>query len=363
MQVNPVYASDPARNTTGEAFGDPLPELFPKSDPYCFQAPAQGSGGTVMPPALCGTDWLPYTQSLRDAARLTRAADDGAKTVNDRFAVSADKVYKASGPQILGTRTILSLTDSASAYQYGIQMARLSRAGDNGPDRAFVAPDAAGLTAGVAAMAADDGRPVLEPDPAAAGPDAYPLTVLTYAAVAPLSLDEAARSDYAEFLRYAAGPGQVLGHELGQLPPGYAPLPDELRAQTIAAALAVTSLKPLAEPDTGAGTDTESEQPPAASETALPPVDNTPGAAFQPLASDPAPAAPASAPAALPTERTSAPTATGVLTPIVSLAGNRLALPALAVIALLSALGIVEITKRPRRLPAGAAAQPERSDG
>jgi hypothetical protein len=363
MQVNPAYSTDPARNSTGAAFGDPVPEQFPKSDPYCYQAPPQGVGGAVVPPPLCGTDWLPYTQSLRDAARLTRAADDGARTSEDQFAVSSDKVYRPNVPQTLGSRTILSLTDTASAYQYGVQMARLSRAGDDGDERTFIAPDVAGLTAGVEAMVPEAGSQWLEPDPTVTAPGAYPLTALTYAAVTPLALDDAARQDYATFLEYAAGPGQVVGRELGQLPPGYAPLPPVLQAEAVVAAALVRELEALVEDPT------PSDDPPEPADEASPPAPvagDAPGAPVD--FGSRAPAAPAldtgppadggvSTPTVV-TPETSAPEASGLLTPIVAVASSRLALPGLGAMALFSALGSLEITKRPRRLPADAVAQP-----
>ena len=102
MRVNPVYATTAAANSNGVAFGDPMPDSFPKSDPYCYQGPPPGPDGSIVPPPLCGTDWLPYTQSLRDAARLTRAADDGARIVENAFAISSDQVWGRDSPQYLG---------------------------------------------------------------------------------------------------------------------------------------------------------------------------------------------------------------------------------------------------------------------
>ncbi len=77
---------------------------------------------------------------------------------------------------------------------------------------------------------------VLAADPAAGDPAAYPLTALSYAVTAPCTLDTAASKDYATFLRYAGGQGQQPGVNAGQLPLGMVPLPDALKAQTIAAA-------------------------------------------------------------------------------------------------------------------------------
>ncbi|HEX7277733.1 MAG TPA: hypothetical protein VF244_10200, partial [Acidimicrobiales bacterium] len=260
MKVNPVYATTAETNSAGAAFGDPVPSTYPKSDPYCYEAPAftNSTSASILPPPLCGGDWLPYALGMREAARATRAADDAGRTTGNIDALSPSQAYKRDGPQKLGSRSILSLTDSASAFQYGIQMARLSRAGDDEPDRAFIAPDTAGLTAGVGAMAVRDEPAVREPDPTATAPAAYPLTALTYAAIAPLSLDTKAREEYASFVDYAAGPGQVAGLELGQLPRGFVELPEDLRTQAAAAAKSIRELKPAgaahaASPAGGAG--------------------------------------------------------------------------------------------------------------
>lgn len=371
MAVNPLYATTAKGNIAGAAFADPIPDSFPKSDPYCYQGPPVGSRGTVIPPALCGTDWLPYAQGLRDAARQTRAADDGARTLEDPAAPSPDKVYKPDGPQLIGSRTILSLTDSASAAQFGIQMARLSRAGDNGADRKFIAPDVAGLTAGVGAMAARDEPSVLEPAPKAAAPDAYPLTTLAYAATSPLSLDDQARTEYAAFVDYAAGPGQAVGLEIGQLPRGFAPLPAALKAQATAAAKAIRELKPATTPvDPPAGSPTTTASPTnamaATAEETAPASFASPGGGGQSSAaaapSPPEQPPPASTPATTATTRPPA-TRPTLFTPVVAMAGSRFVLPGLLGVALLSALGVLEITKRPRRVPGAGTGGSARLDG
>lgn len=343
MKVNPVYATTAAANSNGAAFDDPIPENYPKSDPHCYQGPPFGSQ-SIVPPPLCGLDYLPYTQSLRDAARLTRIATDGAKTTGDISALTADKYYKTDPPQTLGRRAILSMTDTASAAQYGVQTARLSRAGDNAPDRSFIAPDQTGLTAGAKAMASKSEPAVLEPNPSA-GSGAYPLTALTYAAVAPLSLDAQARKDYASFIDYAAGPGQVPGPKFGQLPPGYAPLSPELRAQAAKGAATIRDLQPPPAGEVPAGGES-GPSPPAASDTAGP-IDpgNPPGEAPTPGA----------APGAGPVPDAQKPSkpdgglVDALLTPIEHLARSRFLLPSLVVIAVLAALGALEITRRPRR--------------
>lgn len=392
MRVNPTYATVAAANSTGLAFGDPVPNSFPKSDPYCYQAPSRGVNNVVVPAALCGTDWTPYSRGWVDAARATRIAADGARIVENPFAVTSNEAWSRELPQFLGRRAILSITDSPSAAQYGLQTARLSRAGDNDDDRNFIAPDSTGLAAGVASMAAGQEPQVLEPAPTAAVPDAYPLTVLTYAAIKPLSLDAEARADYSDFLAYVSIAGQVSGLQLGQLPRGYVPLPTLLQLQTLVAAVLVTELVPAPiEPDptttsTTATTAAPSEEPTTTSSTTSVPatVAPTPTTAFappastaprntQPPVSNPPPSGTVppvpTTPAAIDATATEPPVATdppptttlidvadkpdpdppSIVTPFLNLAKSRYAVPGLGVLSLGSALGVLEVTKRPRR--------------
>ncbi len=357
MNVNPYYSTSASLNPEGVGFGDPLPESYPKTDPYCYQEPEVGPLKIKAPP-LCGLDWLPYTQGLRPSARATRAAADGAKTTVNRSPASPDQVYKRDAPQALGQRGILSITDTASAAQFGVQAARLSRAGDNGADRSFIAPDQAGLAAGGQAMAPKAVPDFLEPSPATAPPGAYPLTALTYAAIAPLGLDATARREYAAFVDYAAGPGQEPGYEYGQLPPGYQPLPDGLRAQGRAAATRIRDLTAVGEVDAPSADSNGGSSPQGTGPS------ETPGAGGATEALDPSPGSslgpgPSSGPGAavplLPIQQEKTPKSPiervfdAVATPLYRLAATRYALPVLVVVALLAGLGVLEITKRRSR--------------
>ncbi len=377
MKVNPVYATKSAANATGFAFGDPPPDSFPKSDPYCYQGDPIPQGGVAGQPLLtplpfCGTDWMPYAQGLRDAARQTRAAHDGAKVDKSSTPQTVEQYYKKSTPQVRGQRQFLSVTDSASAYQYGIQAARLSRAGDNSPDRTFIAPDTAGMNMAVRAMVPREEPAVLEPDPTAKG--AYPLTNLTYAAVTPLSLGEHERDEYADFIEYATGPGQEPGQALGQLPRGYTPLPGPLRVQAAFASYAIRNLVLLPKPDEPAGQATPQAPEVAPAPTVTSPrrpstsssggdaserQDSSSKFADSKLATT-TPSVPlAAAPVALTGSPAGTGQATGLVTPILALARSRFALPGLAVIALLAALVALQLSKRPR----GVIGTPEPAEG
>ena len=371
MKVNPRYATTATANSTGIAFADPLPSSFPKADPYCFQAAPLPT--SLVPPALCATSWMPYTRGFADSAQVTRVAADGARIAENVFALSQSDVWGRELPQFLGRRAMLSLTDTPSATLLGVQMARLGRAGDDTANRGFVAPDAAGLAAGVASMAPREQPGVLEPTPNASAPTAYPLTTLTYAAITPLSLDAQARSDYAAFLDYTSGPGQEPGLDLGQLPGGYAPLPSNLRTQSAVAADIVRTLvlvHPPAPPST-----TTTTTPPPTTPAATTPQSATPSAT--PRATTPKPSATTSAttsttePAVTTTTTPSTPTTTEApapsttvpetttttispgLTPTTEVAGSRFAVAGLGILALGSGLGALEITKHPRRRKSG----------
>lgn len=343
MTVNPVYSTTTAANPTGIAFGDPIPNSFPKSDPYCFQAAPFGPGNSIVPSLLCGTDWMPYKNGLAESAFVSRVAFDGAKIVQNPFAQTQNEVWTKDIPQFLGRRSMLSLTDTPSAAQYGLQVARLSRAGDNTDNRAFVAPDSAGIAAGVESMVPRDVPSVREPTPTAVAPGAYPLSTMTYVATMPLTLDTKARSDYAAFIEYATGAGQVPGLELGQLPRGYAPLSQSLKTQALGAAALVRNLVAApAGPDPQTTVPTTTRPRPQRPSSTLPSVpDTTPTTVVvETPTTTTAPGDPADVPK---------PTTPSVVTPIVGLAGSRFAVPGLAVMALGSALGVLEITKRPRR--------------
>lgn len=363
MKVNPVYATSASANVSGVAFGDPVPESFPKSDPYCYQGSPRPTGGVagqpmLTPAPLCGTDWLPYSQSLRETARQTRLADDGAKVIENISAYTTDKIFKKDLPQQSGAREILSITDSASASKFGVQTARLSRAGDNVAGREFIAADVEAMTVAASdAMIPKQGPWVLEPDPTMKVAGAYPLAHLTYAAITPLSLPDKQRQEYADFLEYASGPGQEPGPELGQLPRGYAPLPEKLRFQAAIAAMVIRDLEavpaqPLSVPSVPAAPG--SMAPTGAAPTTTPTTINLPVSATAPLerlaplvgpgVQQPLPLV--SEPVAM-TKTPSVPTgATGLVTPILDLVTSRFALPGLAIIALLAAYVAVEISKR-----------------
>src|SRR5207237_372011 len=128
----------------------------------------------------------------------------------------------------------MAVTDAATAARYSLPVARLRNASGQ-----FVAPSGAGLLAGVGSMTASTVPGVLQANPSANDPAAYPLTNITYAATAPSALSLTARSSYADFIQYAVTSGQTPGLDIGDLPFGYAPLSQPLATQALEASIAI----------------------------------------------------------------------------------------------------------------------------
>jgi hypothetical protein len=254
MAVNPYYSTSATSNPSGVGFGMPTPNSYPKADPYCFHDLDLIGGGNETPRPLCMQDWSPYVNTMRDAAAATRAANSGAKLSLQIGAASPDTAWGANGPQITGQHFIVSITDTASAARYGLQTASLSRSGDDGASRTFVAADPAGLLNGEQAMKSSAVPGVLSPNPGTTAAGAYPLAMVTYAAVTPESLDQSARHDYAAFISYAAQGGQAPGFSPGSLPPGYVSLPAALATEAQSAVS--TILNPPSETTTTTTTTT-----------------------------------------------------------------------------------------------------------
>lgn len=211
-KVNPAYLG------TGQQ------DSFPKRDAYCQAFPAEPQR-----PQLCTLDAFPYATDGHEAARATARGDTLARSLYDAAAVPPG--YRRQPLQIAGARVLLTVVDTATAARFGLPTAKLRNASG-----AFVAADAAGLANGLLAMRPGTEPTVLEPDVRSTLPAAYPLTSLSHAVVVPGTQTAESRKEYAAFLRYAAGPGQVPTAGSGGLPVGYASLPQALRDRTLAVA-------------------------------------------------------------------------------------------------------------------------------
>jgi hypothetical protein len=202
------------------------PNYFPKNDPYCVDIPSEAP--------LCLLDEHPYSAGLHDGARAISRGLNEATTTWNPGAVPPN--WSTNQPEANGAISLLAFTDVSTADIYDLPMAALENSAGK-----FVTPTPATMSAALGAMKADRATGVLQPDPNTTVADAYPLTTVTYAATVPSLLTAQQSEAYSALLRYAAGPGQQTGANLGQLPPGYLPLTPALVAQTLAAARLVAA--------------------------------------------------------------------------------------------------------------------------
>ena len=295
---------------------------------------------------------------MQGAAIDAGNANDGAKTTFNP-ADTPNTAWTANGPQVPGTHLIMTITDTASAAQFGLQTASLSRAGDDSSSRAFIAPDQAGLSAGVTAMKASPVKGVVETDPSTTVAGAYPLTLLTYAVTTPETLTPAERQSYATFILFAIGDGQLPGVAPGDLPAGYLPLPGALRLDALDATN--TILNPPAEPTAATTTSSTTSGSTATSTTGSSAVDSS--------ASDALPDTTAATSSGVTSGTSAATTATttpptggtrsiaAVKTSALFVGALRWALPIVLLVGLGAALGAL-LLGRTRRPTAGASGGP-----
>ncbi|WP_299528341.1 hypothetical protein [uncultured Streptomyces sp.] len=215
MRMNSSY-------TSLELADEPI-NYYPKSDTTAT--------GTLCPDvSYTSQNLVPYANDLHAAALKIRRGYSGLAFLCDRTTVPVG--LQSTRPPLVGAHEI-GIADSASARRYLLDVAALPNA-----DGTFVKPTDATLLKAVAQMPDSSVEGVKAADPSKARGSAYPLTSVVYAAA---SVDQArdARDDYAKVIRYAAGPGQRPGTAAGELPAGYAPLPQAMRDQALAAATAL----------------------------------------------------------------------------------------------------------------------------
>lgn len=303
MTVNPYASTDAAINPTGTALELPRDD-FPKVDP------SEAYAGEAR--VLNSVTWRPYTNDLAAGAYYVLRGDG--LTLGDWDPISIPAKWTRKSRNLVGERKVLALTDTSGAARYQTVTAALRN-----PAGKFVVPSTDALSAAAAAMRASATQPqTLEFDPASAAareaPSAYPLALPVYAATNVSRNSAGARKAYAAFISYAATAGQTPGVEAGQLPDGYAPLPQGWRDQALAVAALVAAGAPSTAPPTSHAPPATVQSPRAAAAVA----------AAAPVASAPAPVAAGVAAGALSAGSTPDDPQVGALTsalPLSALAG------------------------------------------
>jgi hypothetical protein len=182
--------------------------------------------------------------------------------------------YTALSPQTPGNRSLFALTDEGAAANFLFPVAAMENAAGK-----FVEPTQASMAAAVKDMTVNPDGITRSMNFADKDPAAYPLTMVIYAMVPTGGVSAAKAAKIAQFLDYVADQGQVTGSGTGDLAPGYLPLPQDLRQQTLKAAYAVLDQtgnpKPAA---TQSASASPSASPSATARASSPPPAATPSA-------------------------------------------------------------------------------------
>ncbi|GII56954.1 hypothetical protein Pth03_53430 [Planotetraspora thailandica] len=249
MRVNPYYSTNADYNPTDTPAEYPV-DNYPLSDPWCDQYPLHldgYEGNQDQRPERCATERKPYVSDGHQGGQFALVDNDPQKNVWDPSEPPPPGVWKAGGRALPAQRRAWAITDTATAERYKLSLASLC----DGNGAHCVTPTTRTLQAAVPAMTAVAGTRVRQLDPAKVPDGAYPLTVLSYAAVPYGDFngdgkeDRSAktRADLARYVTVATTEGQTSGTEFGQLPPGYTPLPKGLRAEARAAAKLIAGRK------------------------------------------------------------------------------------------------------------------------
>ena len=259
MTVNPNYTTDSKHpgHVTLPVNNWPLRDAFEPTKYYtsgvniCLQ-----SAPTPILPLIAAP-----TARLANIALALQFANSSAQlvcqSVQDKGADGAKLV--SQGRQNPGFRFVIGLTSLGDANRYDLDTAALqthvaaAAAGTFTTDvgRTFVSPDGASLKAAAGLLTPDDATgtwkfpyDTVTTDPKAAA--AYPGAMLISLAAPTSGLDARTAAGVSQLLAFAAGPGQVRGLDIGQVPPGFLPLTDANglaaeRAYTVRAAAAVAA--------------------------------------------------------------------------------------------------------------------------
>lgn len=232
MKVNPYYSTNAKVNPTRTALTLPRDD-FPKADPIEYKGLASNDHADVVNLVT----WRPFTSSLDLGGYDVLRGD--AQKLGAWDPTSTPPKYGKGDRDLVGLQAVIGLTDTSAAAKYQVVQAALRN-----PAGTYVAPSSASIAAAAAVMTkSPDQSQVVGFDSTSSGAksatDAYPLAMPVYAAVNPAMDGAALRADYAAFIAYASGDGQTPGTDDGDLPDGYAPLPDAWREQAKTAAATI----------------------------------------------------------------------------------------------------------------------------
>jgi len=257
--------ADRASTTTPASYSD-LPLTYPPDgSPYPLPGWQESRDGDSPPYTVY--DFLPRVDSMPVAGRdvaigYTPRSTNLCLTVLDNSCQPAPGKWTDPKSRQAGDRLgVIAVTTSATAARFQLPTAQLC----DSSGAHCVGASAASLYKAAGRFVAGDVPGVEKPGDSDYAAGAYPLAMPVYAGVS-TALGGSERTAYADALQYVVTTGQKPGFAPGNLPPGYAPLPQKLLAQANTAIAALRKGTPggansPGSTDTPGGTD--QNQPPA----------------------------------------------------------------------------------------------------
>ncbi len=177
--------------------------------------------------------YLPVSSQYVPVYPLSTVATDQAvnqPSGNQDVRDPTTQTFDSLPAQIVGQRDLWAVLDEADAVRFLFPTAALENAAGK-----FVLPTDQAMAAAVKDMTVS-ANGVRSMNFTKNDPAAYPLTMVIYAMVPTGGISKTKAAKIAQFLDYVAGQGQQPGNQPGELAPGYLPLPQALREQTLKAA-------------------------------------------------------------------------------------------------------------------------------
>ena len=219
-------------------------DYFPKLD--ASTVPHVLSGPTAPKSRFDSVQFAPYVDDFVKSAKTTFRADPGAKVSWNPTAINSSGIvgdWVSAGPQLVGQRFTIGITDVAAAIRYNLPVASLRAANGTASTLPTSATMAAAISSGLSTTSS---AAVSQVDPAKVSASGYPLTTVVYAAVNLTSSSAATLVTLSKMIKYVTSDGQTIGTLPGQLPLGYLPLTSDMVNQANAAATSTASYRPSA---------------------------------------------------------------------------------------------------------------------
>jgi hypothetical protein len=199
-------------------------------DPWGMHLNSNYQGLVYPNNTLVSQDPYPFINHLYNpvfplGVAATDQVEDWPPSYND-FKNPVTGNYDRIAPQVPGGRSLIAILDQGDSAAFLFPSAALP----NGANE-FRTPTTANMLAALQDMTkGGQGTELVNPN--SKNKKAYPLTMVVYAVVPTSGTNHTKAAAIARFLDFAVGAGQHPGVQPGQLPPGFAPLPASMAAQT-----------------------------------------------------------------------------------------------------------------------------------